>query len=211
MQDQMGTRRIIAVLTVLGICVALVLTILLFERDHTAGRATYEALPRPGGPLTLHTEPRPLPPLAFTDGAGNAVSLESFRGQAVLLNFWAIWCQPCLIELPALIRLNKELSGKNFAFIALSEDLKGAETVIPFLEAEGMESLPVYYDPNLAVSRALAVRRMPTTLLIDAQGFEVARYEGTYEWDGPTARTLIEGLMGPQGEMSPQSETAQNP
>ncbi|MBT5752275.1 MAG: TlpA family protein disulfide reductase [Rhodospirillaceae bacterium] len=206
----MGIRRITAVLTVLGICVALTLTILLINRDHTSGRATYEALPAPGGPLTLHPEPRPLPPLTFTDGAGNAVSLEAFAGKAVLLNFWATWCQPCLIELPALIQLNKELSGKNFAFIALSEDLKGAETVLPFLEAEGMESLPVYYDPNLAASRALTVRRMPTTLLIDAQGREAARYEGTYEWDGETARALIEGLMGP-GDAGTKAETAQNP
>jgi len=201
----MGIRRITTVLTVLGICVALALTILLINRDHTSGRATYEALPAPGGPLTLHAEPRALPPLAFTDGAGNAVSLETFAGKVVLLNFWAIWCQPCLIELPALIQLNKELSDKNFAFIALSQDLKGAETVVPFLAAEGMESLPVYYDANLSASRSLGVRRMPTTLLIDPQGREAARYEGTYEWDGEMARTLIEGLM------APQNKTAQNP
>ena len=196
----MGIRRITAVLTVLAICVALTLTILWINLDHTGGRATYEALPRPGGPLTLHDEPRPLPPVTFTDGAGNTVSLEDFAGKAVLLNFWAIWCEPCLIELPALIRLNEELAGENFAFIALSQDFKGAETVVPFLEEGGMESLPVYYDSTLSASRALSVRRMPTTLLIDARGFEAARYEGAYEWDGPTARTMIEGLMEPQSK-----------
>ena len=151
------------------------------------------------GPFVTAPEPKPLDPIAFTAADGSARTLADFAGRVVLLNFWATWCVPCVEEMPALDRLQGALGGPGFEVVALSIDRQGKELVVPFLARLKINRLAVYLDPPGRSMRALGVRGLPTTLLIDRQGREVGRLEGAADWDAPAAQTLIRHYMGPAG------------
>ena len=125
------------------------------------------------------------PAVAFQDPDGKPVTLAAFKGAPVLVNLWATWCAPCVAELPTLDALGK--SGK-VRVIAMSQDLDPAK-VAPFLSGRKVALAP-YRDPKLALSLAYAAN-LPTTILYDANGREVWRMTGAYEWNSPAAAALI--------------------
>ena len=142
-------------------------------------------------PFQLHSAPLELPQLSFEDGAGHRRTLADFHGRYVLLNVWATWCVPCREEMPALARLQHKLGGPRFEVIALSVDSGGVEAVKRFFAEYRVDSLAVYTDRSLQVNSALRVVGVPTTVLVDREGREIARHVGPAQWD--SAQT-VEGL-----------------
>lgn len=140
--------------------------------------------------VTVHGTPRALPVLRFRSDSGEALSLESFRGRVVLLNLWATWCAPCREEMPTLDRLQSILGGRGFEVLALSLDGDGAAAVRPFFTQIGIRHLRTYYD-SFGDAGVLVGTGVPLTLVIDAQGQEVARKLGAAHWDAPGIQTLI--------------------
>ena len=151
----------------------------------------------PGNPLELSVfeQPRPVPELRIQDDQGHDLTLADFRGRVVLLNVWATWCVPCRQEMPTLDRLQARLGGKDFLVMALSIDRKGVEAVRRFYHEVGVEKLAIYVDPSGKGSRSLAIPGVPTTLLIDREGREVARKMGETQWDSPEMVSLVERTM----------------
>jgi thiol-disulfide isomerase/thioredoxin len=141
--------------------------------------------------FTPANPPRPAPEIGFADLAGKERALADWRGQVVLINLWATWCQPCIEEMPALARLQASLGGRDFTILALSSDRGGGRIVEPFLEKMKLEALPVFLDPTGAATRAFAARGLPTSILVDREGREIGRLEGAAAWDGPAATALI--------------------
>jgi thiol-disulfide isomerase/thioredoxin len=142
--------------------------------------------------LSVFDQPRPVPEIRFQDEQGRDLTLADFQGRVVLLNVWATWCVPCRQEMPTLDRLQARLGGKYFLVTALSIDRKGVEAVKGFYREVGVEKLAIYVDPSGKGSRGLAIPGVPTTLLIDREGREVARKMGAAEWDSPEMVSLIE-------------------
>ncbi len=141
--------------------------------------------------------PRPLPEVSFTDAAGKALTLGDFRGRVVLLNFWATWCAPCVREMPSLDRLEGALGGPRFEVVALSQDRGGAAVVDKFFARLGIRRLGRYSDPTMRGAVALGVVGLPTTILIDARGYELGRVLGPAEWDSDAALHLIRRHLDP--------------
>jgi thiol-disulfide isomerase/thioredoxin len=142
--------------------------------------------------LSVFDQPHALPEVRFQDDQGRDLTLGDFRGRVVVLNVWATWCVPCRKEMPTLDRLQARLGGKNFLVVALSLDRKGVEAVRGFYQEVGVENLAIYVDPSGKGSHALAIPGVPTTLLIDREGREVARKMGEAEWDRPEMVSLVE-------------------
>ena len=136
-------------------------------------------------------EPRQLPELRFVDADGRERTLAEFRGKGVLLNLWAPWCAPCRKEMPALERLASQRGGPDFEVVALSIDKKGMPAAAAFHEALGLNALEPYADTTRQAVYLLGPRGLPTTLLIDAEGREVARALGAREWDNPAVVSEI--------------------
>lgn len=157
--------------------------------------------PRPqaasGLPLVMHDQPTVLPQLSVLDGAGQPVSLASFKGKFVLLNIWATWCPPCREEMPSLDRLQAQLGGNDFQVIALSMDAgeKAIGLVKSFYASIGIQHLAIYQDADAAAIYKLKAVGVPTTLLLDRQGREVGRMSGTAEWDDPKIVAALQALI----------------
>lgn len=132
----------------------------------------------------------PMPALAFADAEGNRLDLAAQDGP-VLINLWATWCAPCVVEMPQLDALAGELEGE-VRVITVSQDVRGAEVVTPFFAEKGFARLEPWLDPEASLSAQFTPEGLlPLTILFDAQGKEVLRVAGGYEWDSPEAVSLI--------------------
>ena len=139
--------------------------------------------------------PEPLGEVRFTDAAGAPMTLADFKGKTILLNLWATWCAPCREEMPSLDRLQRELGSDTFEVVALAVDRAGPEAARKFLDEIGVTSLKLYSDTTTRSGSALRAVGMPTTILIDAEGREIGRLPGPYEWDAPEAKALIQAEL----------------
>ncbi|MFQ5467096.1 MAG: TlpA disulfide reductase family protein [Kiloniellaceae bacterium] len=146
--------------------------------------------------FNLLDPPVKAPPVALRDLDGKRVRLGDFRGQVVLLNFWATWCAPCVREMPALDRLQAALGGDGLAVVAASIDRGGRPVVEAFAKRLKLTRLGLYLDPKSAMARALGLSGLPTTYLIDRAGGVVGVMTGAAEWDSPAAKALIRHYLG---------------
>ncbi|MFN7975760.1 MAG: TlpA disulfide reductase family protein [Acidobacteriota bacterium] len=121
-----------------------------------------------GALVALHCGPRvggPAPPIDLRDGGGAAVSLASLKGSPVVVSFWATWCGPCRMELPDLVRLQKEM-GRVKVLLVSREDPKTTGT---YLDQQGI-ALTSLSDESGAVHGSYNVSAYPTLFVIDAAG-----------------------------------------
>ncbi len=140
-----------------------------------------------------------LPAVTLTDPAGATLDLASATGKPVLLNLWATWCVPCVTEMPLLDRIAGEM-GESLTVLTVSEDLEGATVVPPFFAEKGFQHLPQWLDQNNDLAIAFGGGgSLPLTVLYDAQGKEVWRVIGAYDWESEEARTLLAEAAAPPG------------
>jgi thiol-disulfide isomerase/thioredoxin len=141
-----------------------------------------------------------LPNLTFQAPDGKVMTLADMRGRMLLVNLWATWCAPCRKEMPALDKLQAELGGADFEVVTINIDQRNLDRPKTFLAEVGVTRLAYYADPSAKVFQQLrAVDRavgMPTTLLIDANGCELAYLAGPAEWSSPEAVKLIRAALG---------------
>ena len=135
---------------------------------------------------------KPAPKVSFRDPDGGDISIADFKGVPVLVNLWASWCGPCIKELPTLAKLSDaHLQDGQLGVIAVSQDNGPQNSVIAFLAAHKIDGLGAYQDPEMALSGALGVQVMPTTVLYDRNGREVWRYVGDLDWTSAEAAKLL--------------------
>ena len=132
------------------------------------------------------------PTTLFKNPDGGDISIARFKGVPVLVNLWASWCAPCVKELPTLQRLEGEQAedGK-LAVIAVSQDMAPQGSVDAFLSGKKISRFAAFHDKDMALSTALGVQIMPTTVLYDADGKEVWRFIGDQDWTSAEAAKLL--------------------
>jgi thiol-disulfide isomerase/thioredoxin len=151
--------------------------------------------------VNVAKSPLKVPDLAFQDSAGAGKSLADFRGRTVLLNLWATWCVPCRKEMPALDSLQGKLGGKDFEVVAINIDTRDAEKPKNFLKEANLTRLGYFSDSKAKVFQDLKsigkALGMPTSVLVDGQGCEIANLAGPAEWASEDAIKLIKAAMEP--------------
>ncbi len=150
--------------------------------------------------LTMATHPLRIPNLAFNDGDGKPRQLSEWRGKTVLVNLWATWCVPCRKEMPALDELQDKLGGPKFEVVAINIDTRDTDRPRNFLKEANLTRLGFFTDAKAkvfqdlkSIGRALG---MPTSVLIDGAGCEIATIAGPAEWASNDAVTLIKAASG---------------
>lgn len=136
------------------------------------------------------------PEMNFMDPDHKILEFSKLKGTPTLINLWATWCAPCVIEMPLLDDVAEAYKGK-LRVVTLSQDLQGAAKVKPFFAARKLRHLEPWLDPQNALIFHYGGGTLPLTVLYDAQGREVWRIAGGYDWSSKEARALIEEGIAP--------------
>jgi thiol-disulfide isomerase/thioredoxin len=129
--------------------------------------------------------------ITFLDKDKKELNLESFEDNVILLNFWASWCSVCLKEVPELDSLQKEFRKTKLKILAVSEDFKGIDAVQEFYKLHSIKNLSIYVDDRNKLFNSFKVSVIPTSILLNKEGKEVARITGSAEWSDEELRELI--------------------
>ncbi|WP_460451919.1 thiol:disulfide interchange protein TlpA [Alsobacter sp. SYSU BS001988] len=139
--------------------------------------------------------PKPLPALAFNGPDGKPMSLADLKGRTVLLNLWATWCAPCRQEMPALDAAQEKLGGDDFQVVTVNIDTRNLDKPRQWLADNKVTRLAYHSDPSAKIFQDLkAIGKafgMPTTLIVDPKGCELASIAGPAEWSSEDALTLL--------------------
>ena len=125
---------------------------------------------------------------------GREIHLSDYRGHVVFLNFWATWCGPCKIEMPAIEKLYREFRPKGLAVVAVSSDSEGAAVTRPYRDSLGL-SFTIAHDPEMLVGRLYGVHSLPLTFLVNREGVITHQIFGARDWDDTEARSGIRQLL----------------
>jgi len=136
------------------------------------------------------------PAFTLTDLDGVERSLDEFKGEVILLNFWATWCAPCRDEMPAMEALWRRFKGKGFVIIAVAGDRGRMHRVGEFCRMNDV-TFTVLLDPEGSVRREYEVRALPTSYLIGRDGKITGKILGAREWNSDEAVRLVANLLEP--------------
>ncbi|MHB1206950.1 MAG: TlpA family protein disulfide reductase [Rhodospirillaceae bacterium] len=156
--------------------------------------AAAPAAPEPKAADFVWYEPKDAPKTVFKDSADADKTLDDFAGKALVVNFWATWCAPCVKEMPTLDALQAQLGGDTFQVLTISQDREGATVARPFMEKNGWKNLALYTESGARFQRDAGIRGLPTTIIIDKAGKEVGRVEGEVQWTSPAVMEKLKSL-----------------
>ncbi len=153
----------------------------LFFPGGTARQATGNADAKMAPDFTL--------PLARGEGT---LSLSEYKGNVVLVNFWATWCPPCREEIPAFIKVRDALHAQGFEILGISVDEGGPSVVLPFAQEYGI-TYPLAMGNQAVAQDYGGIRGIPTSFLVDRQGRIVDKYVGPI--DAQTLEEAVKALL----------------
>ena len=124
---------------------------------------------------------------------GREVSLEDYRGQIILINFWATWCPPCLLEMPSMEKLYAKFKNEGFTILAI--DLQEEADNVKVFKEKYKLNFPILLDSDGVVGQFYAVKSIPTTYLVDREGYLIGSALGARNWASEDAFGLIRQLL----------------
>lgn len=146
--------------------------------------------------LTVSPDATAAPATTFYDGEGKPFRIADFKGKVVVLNIWATWCGPCVLEMPTLAKLAAEYPTDKVMVVPVSVDGdREADKAKAFIA--GHAPLTFYRDPKMKLPYDLkpASVGMPTTVIFDKDGVEKGRLMGGADWSGADAKAVIDKVL----------------
>jgi cytochrome c biogenesis protein CcmG/thiol:disulfide interchange protein DsbE len=131
----------------------------------------------------------PAPDFTVSDGI-TTIHLASYRGRPVLVNFWATWCEPCLLELPSLIQLHHDQPGLIILAVSIDDDPDAYKT---FLVRHHIDLITVR-DPRQSAPTLFHTDMWPESYAIDQNGFIRRKFVGAQDWSSPEIRSFLKSL-----------------
>lgn len=146
--------------------------------------------------LTVPVEATVAPVQSFVDAGGKTTRIADFKGKVTVVNLWATWCAPCVVEMPTLAKLAKEYEGKPVNVVAISIDRpQDTDKAKAFIAKNA--PLAFYHDPKMSMPFAMKppAAGMPTTIIYGTDGMERARVSGEADWSGKDAKAVIDKVL----------------
>jgi thiol-disulfide isomerase/thioredoxin len=169
----------------LGVVALLALMVWADRKFPASGRAA-------GAPANSSaTNDAALPNLAIKDVGDKDVSLQQYKGQVVLVNFWATWCEPCKIEIPWMIEFQNKYKARGFTILGLSMDDEGKKVVAPFLQNERFDvngqkeamNYPILLANDSIAEQFGGLIGLPTSMLFTRDGKKIKTIVGLVNHD----------------------------
>ena len=121
--------------------------------------------------------------LTFLDDKNNKINLKEYRGNLILLNFWATWCAPCKEEMPSLDTLQENKDLKNLKIFPINVGQDKKEKALEFFKDLEIRNLKTYYDTPITLAKTFGLRGIPTSILFNKKGEEFARIVGSINFN----------------------------
>ena len=120
--------------------------------------------------------------LTFLDDKNKLLDIEEYKGNLILLNFWATWCAPCKEEMPSLDLLQIHKNLNNLKIFPINVGSDNLEKSLKFFEDLKIKNLNLYFDSQITLAKKMGLRGIPTSILIDKNGLEFARIIGSIDF-----------------------------
>jgi thiol-disulfide isomerase/thioredoxin len=151
----------------------------------------FPAAGAPGGASTPAAKPTDAPTVTLKDLNDQDVTLQQYKGQVVLVNFWATWCGPCKVEIPWMIEFQKKYSSRGFTILGVSMDEDGKKAIQPFLDKERFDvngqkeamDYPILLGNDAIAQKFGGILGLPTSMLFTRDGKKVRTIVGLVDHD----------------------------
>lgn len=133
------------------------------------------------------------------DGSNAMKTLDDYRGQVVVLNVWATWCPPCIVEMPSFERLRQQVADSNLRIVAISVDeFVGGDSVLAFARDLGV-TFEILHDSSRAIDRQYQITGYPETFVIARDGTIRKKWIGPADWSSAANVALVRELLAAGG------------
>src|ERR1700688_75700 len=158
--------------------------------------------PAAGAPsASANAAPTDAPAVTLKDLNDKDVTIQQYKGQVVLVNFWATWCAPCKVEIPWMIEFQKKYSSRGFTILGVSMDEDGKKAINPFLEKERFDvdgqkeamNYPILLGNDSVADKFGSIMGLPTSMLFTRDGKKIKTIVGLVNHDD--IAKSIEGLL----------------
>ena len=117
------------------------------------------------------------------------------KKKGYVINFWATWCVPCKEELPDLSLLKSRINKYNIDVFTISIDKKDIKDQLRFLSINGASNLDHFFDKEMKIFKALKLRGVPTTIIVDQNSNVISKHEGILKWGKDEIVNKIKSLF----------------
>ena len=133
--------------------------------------------------LVINKELKKYDSLTFLDAKNTQFDLKNYKGNLILLNFWATWCAPCKEEMPSLDLLQSNENLKNLKIFPINVGQDNIEKASNFFDELKIENLEIYFDSPITLAKKFSLRGIPTSILLNKDGLEFARIIGSIDFN----------------------------
>ena len=132
--------------------------------------------------LVVHKETKKLQNVIFRDRDNKIFDIKDYKGNLIIINFWATWCAPCREEMPSLDKLKENDVFKNIVIFPINVGQENIQKSVNFFGELGINNLKLYYDNSINLAKIFSLRGLPTTIFINNNGDEFARVVGSIDF-----------------------------
>ena len=133
--------------------------------------------------LVIHKEFKKYDSLTFLNAQKDQLNLDDYKGNLILLNFWATWCAPCKEEMPSLDLLQNQENLDKLKIFPINVGQDNLENSLKFFEDLKIKNLKIYFDSPITLAKKFGLRGIPTSILFNKDGLEFARIIGSIDFN----------------------------
>ena len=135
--------------------------------------------------LVIYEDQKKISEISFKNEKDKDVSLSEYKNKLLILNFWATWCEPCKEEMPSLQNLQNNLKFKNLKILPINIGQEDKNSIKKFFSDVNINTFEIFYDSDVKLAKKFSLRGIPTSILINKDGYEFAKVIGSIDFEDP--------------------------
>jgi len=135
--------------------------------------------------LVIYEDQKKISEISFKNQEDKNVSLSEYENKLLILNFWATWCEPCKEEMPSLQNLQNNSNFKNLKILPINIGQEDKDSIKKFFSDVKINTFEIFYDSDVKLAKKFSLRGIPTSVLINKDGYEFAKIIGSIDFEDP--------------------------
>ena len=135
--------------------------------------------------LVIYDDQKEISEISFKNGEDKNVLLSEYENKLLILNFWATWCEPCKEEMPSLQNLQNNSNFKNLKILPINIGQEDKNSIKNFFSEVNIKTFEIFYDSDVKLAKKFSLRGIPTSILINKDGYEFAKIIGSLDFEDP--------------------------